>query len=273
MMKLADEMKIQTVKDYAVAFGLSKWIEFSKNKKGLEYLGLDLFQEMTISMSKQKAVDTSYLQQAAPSSTIVADFQNIFLKMENSDGLAELTDGVTLPFHRAILSAHDRKLFQLLSSQKEQKTVKFPISSETFKFLLQFIYFGSCEMTVKSACEVIEEIIPKYSLEKFRLVCDETVKTQLTLESVLRVLCLCYLPINETRPLFTDTLRKDCLFFIAENFSEVNIPSIRAMHPTIAFDLLETVFAVKKSNARGAGKKNMFNNSPGSLLKKSLTFQ
>jgi len=242
MYVISDRLKLKSVKKFCTAFAHNNWPSFSASKRGLDTLGLDLFQELTISVSKKETIDLSFLDQAAPNSTLEQDLRNMFTTMKYSDAVAELTDGKTIQFHRAILAAHDRAFFNTLNSQKETKTFKFPVDSETFSCLLRYVYYGGTgDVKVHNAAEVIGKLLPKYPLPKYREICEDVLTVGLTLETVLEILQLTYLRWNTERKKLT-SLRKDCLLFIASNFAEVNVPSIRDMDENIAFDLLELMY-------------------------------
>ena len=240
MYVIADKLSLSSVKTFCTFFVHKNWGIFSSNKLGLDILGLDLFQELTISVSKKEEIDLSFLKREEPKSSLEANLRDMFSKMLYADATAELTDGKLILFHRAIVAAFDKSFFNFLNAAKEnQKTIKFPIDSEAFSCLLRFMYYGGTnDISVQSAASIIEEMIPKFQLPKFRDICEDTLMTGLTLESVLRILKLTYLSWNTDRKKLL-SLRKDCLTFIAANFAEVNVPSIRDMDPNIAFDLLE----------------------------------
>jgi hypothetical protein len=254
MLKVSHELQLTSVKNFCVAFAHSKWAEFSSNRGGLEILGLDLFQDLTVMLHAQKKqADTSYLDQAAPASTYVEDLKLLYEKMEFTDATAEFADGVVIKFHRALFATHEPKFLELFMERKDShKPFKFPISAESFTFMQQFIYYGSCSISVSCACEVIEEMVEKFSLEKFRDRCEHEIATDINTNIVLRSLRLTYLPLNQPRVRLVTTVRENCLNFVADNFTLVDVPSIRQITPcgsSIAFDLLELLH-IQKRNAK-----------------------
>lgn len=257
MVKLSNDLNVQVVKEFCFSFAKKNWLEFSGNKKGLEILGLDLFQELTVTLhtaSQNEASELIYNEQSklSPTSTFTDDLKSLFNKMEFTDAMAELNDGKTLPFHKCLFSAHHQKLAQFFLDKKDsQKNFKFPISSESFLYWQQFIYFGSCtQLSVGSACEIIEELVEKFHLEKFRDKCEEVVCRDISVDFALRCSRLTYLPWNLTRPANAE-IRNKCLLFVANNFIDVNIPSIRSIEPcglAIAHDLLDVLHTLKRSS-------------------------
>ena len=276
VLKFADQIQVASVKSFCVAFAQKNWMEFSANKKGLEVLGLDLFQEITVTLhtfnqNANQTIANSYLDHAAPVSTLYTDLKNLHKRMEFTDSIVEFSDAVTLPFHRCFFAAHEPKFAQLFLEKKDShKPFKFPISPESFLYLQEFIYYGSCNITPPCACEMIEEMVEKYSLEKFREKCEETLRKEITDDIVLRSLRLTYLPWNKTRPKLIH-LRKECLDFIASHFVDIDIPSIRSIQPcglAIAYDILDILHSQKRS---GKGRRISYlpKQTPKSALKSS----
>mmetsp|Transcript_4606 Transcript_4606/g.16208 ORF Transcript_4606/g.16208 Transcript_4606/m.16208 type:complete len:603 (+) Transcript_4606:250-2058(+) len=250
MLRAAHELQMKSIKNVCIAYAHANWAEFSASKVGLEVLGIDLFQDLCVMMSQKKESDTSKLQEDAPPSTLLLDFRRLHDEMELSDGVAECTDGVLVPFHKAILAAHQRT-FHALFTEKTGKKYTFPVSSAAFKSMLQFVYYGECDLTTTTACEVIESLVMQYRLPSFRDKCDDVVSTQFDIETVLRVLMLTYMPLNQDRPNLTNDLKTECLNFIVDNFAEINVPGIRAHgHAEIAFDLLELLHNRKRGTKR-----------------------
>ena len=264
MIRLASDLKLENVVSFCSNLAFEKWSEFTISKKGLDILGLELFQDITIAMAKKEPVDMSYLEAAAPRSTYIKDFEQIYQSMSYAVGQAELIDG-TLPFHRAIVASHDPTFHKFLS-QKEQKTFKFPLTTSVFKKFLKYVYFGySSDISAEDACNILEEMLPKFAMPKFRVICEDSLKRNLTLETVLRSLKLTYLPWNSSRKNLV-SLREDSLKFISNNFAEINIPSIREMDPNIAFDLLELMYSTPDNEKLLIKKSTSSKKSPGSPL-------
>jgi len=241
MLRYSTDLRLASVRAFCFVYAHAHWDQITVNKKGLAVLGLELFQELTLSMATKEEIDTRYLRMTAPSDTYLSDIENLLLTMPHAEGVAELTDGATLKFHRALLAAYDKGLMELFLHQKEQKVWKFPVDGSSFASFLHHVYYGKdTEPSATDAAFFLEEMMCKYPLERYRELCEESLHTSLTLETALRFLELTYLSWNKTRPRLLD-LREKCLAFIATNMAEVDIPSIRKMDHEIAFDLLETM--------------------------------
>lgn len=250
MLKAAHELQMKSIKNVCIAYAHANWAEFSASKVGLEVVGIDLFQDLCVMMSQKKESDTSKLQEDAPPSTLLKDFRTVYEEMAFADGLAECSDGVVVPFHKAIVAAHQRS-FHALFTEKSAKKYAFAVSSAAFRSMLQFIYYGACDLTPTTACEVIENLVGQYGIPTFRDKCDDVVSNNFDIETVLRVLMLTYMPLNKDRPNLTNDLRTECLNFIADNFAEINVPGVREHgHAEIAFDLLELLHNRKRGMKR-----------------------
>ena len=254
MIKESTALEVENVKEFCVAFAHQNWGEFSAHKIGLDILGLDLFQEMVISLQAQKKeLNIEYLKNI-PQSTFISDMKELYKRMEFTDAIMETPNGEQMPFHRSLFAAHEPKLAQVFLDKKDHKPFKnFTISVHAFSFLQQYIYYGSCELTAICACEVIEELVQKYDLEKFRCFCEDIVHNNITTDNVLRVLALTYTDFNSSRDSLVSHTRPTCLEFVADNFYKINIPNIREIKPmgiTMAHDLLDLMHFRKRDSKR-----------------------
>merc|ERR1712100_511641 len=89
MIKESTALEVENVKEFCVAFAHQNWGEFSAHKIGLDILGLDLFQEMVISLQAQKKeLNIEYLKNI-PQSTFISDMKELYKRMEFTDAIME----------------------------------------------------------------------------------------------------------------------------------------------------------------------------------------
>ena len=277
MLKTANELQLKTVKNFCVNYAHSKWSEFAGNKAGLEVLGIDLFQDLTVTLQQRKEFSVSSMTDEPPN-TFIEDMKKIYEQMmcpdavvefeiteqpnnvnnnSNNNNAANSKNSTPIPtekisFHRSFLAANEEKFHLFFLEKKDHKPFHFPnVSPTAFKALLKFVYYGAVEIDVICACEILENLIEKFDLSKFRTQLEDVLKKEVTIDNVLRVLKLTYLPMNEGRVHLTTTLRNNCLELICDNFAEIDIPSVRKMQPVeIAFDLLDAMHSRKRNLKR-----------------------
>ena len=256
MLRDAHEVNVDPVVEFCTSFAHKKWGEFSANKSGLEILGLDLFQELAVMLnSQQNTPEIVYLEENIPSSTYLNDLKTMHEKMEFCDANVLIGD-ISSPFHRCLFAAHEPKLAQMFMEKKDHKPFQsknFPITVDSFLSLQKFIYCGSCTLSPSCACDVIEEMVQKYDLERFRCFCEEVLLNEISVDIVLRTITLTYFPWNKSRDILVKQTRYACLEFIVDHFSEIDIHSIRHISPqgiSIAHDVLDTMHFRKRDGKR-----------------------
>lgn len=287
MLRQADQLKIESLKQFCTNYAHENWSDFSLNKSGLEIIGLDLFQDLTISKA-QKAVSSS--SGASPSGTtlvsprgrsesigvggvpkdsIIDDFHSVYLGMAFADGKAVCKDSEEpVIFHKAILAAHSAPFFTMIDQYTKEKQPHLLIRNlerAEFQQLLQFVYTGTCDLTVRPALHLIEYGIFDFQMPELRDVCEKLICLKISLDVVLDLLYITYLPHCEGRPLLMK-LRQTCLEYICDNFGLVDVARLRSLHPaTMAYDLLDLM------HQREAGSKQK-NRKSISHTRKTFSF-
>ena len=289
MIRQADQLKIETLKQFCANFAHENWSEFSLNKSGLEIIGLDLFQELTISKAQKAALTPSPGSSSSSSSSsiasprgrsdsvsgmnvpkdmIVDDFQTIYMGMLFADGRAVCNDSEEpLVFHKAILAAHSPPLFAMIDQYTKEKQPHLQIKTLNrleFQQILQFVYTGTCDLTVRPALHLIEFAVHELQMPELRDVCEKLISLKITADIVLDLLYVTYLPHCEGRPVL-QKLRQHCIEYICENFGAVEISLLRTLRPpTMAYDILEALHQ-RESNSKNRRKSL-------SSTRKSFTF-
>jgi hypothetical protein len=245
-LKSADELGLTALKQFAIGFSVTNWSSVMTNKEGLNIIGIDLFQELTLAVQRGGEVPP-YVPDDAPPNTTTDDFRRIYEEMPFHDALCdfEATHQTKIPFHRAILAACSDKLAAKMFSAKEGK--KLPrvtfesLTPDAFYGLLQVLYYGESTMDALSACILLEHFVVPYGVTVVRDKCEEIIAAELSVDTVVPIVRITYLKVNDGRTHLTDTLRRRCLSYIVKHFTEVDIEPLRCMVPEISSDLLAVI--------------------------------
>lgn len=258
-LKVANELQVTPMLQFAIGFCLKNWSSVASNKQGLDMIGLDLFQKITIEKTQLSSTPLPELKiPEAPSPKLfVDDFRRIRLKMFQPDAVMIFGDK-QIPFHRAILYNTSEKFIDYFpkdkaSSSSSKKVRQFKpstaISPEAFSSLLDLIYFGlspdfptqDLDVCAKSACEILEHVVVGCELPVVREKCEETLFYAIEPATVVSIFRFTYLKMNEGRINLLVTLRQHCLDVIVEFFSSINLQEIQLIEPKAMFDVLEAM--------------------------------
>lgn len=233
ILKQASLLKMDDLKNLATQFAYAKWAQFTQHKGGMEIIGIELFQELTIGFTQlngngndRKSVSMGNLK-IVPN-TLHSDFETIFKQSRFVD--AELSNPTTennFNFHKAILGAYSKQFFNLIS-QATSKTKQFTLEGlgdAAISDLLQFVYFNKTNLDPVGACQIVEHAMSQYSLHAIREAASNSIANGISCDNAISILRMTYLPQCKHRSMVR--LRAIVLFFICENFTDVDIPSLR----------------------------------------------
>jgi len=264
ILKKTVELELEDIKKLATSFSHQNWPQFCAHKGGMEIIGIELFQELTIAMQFYKEgekIDTRPEALKVVPCTVVNDYKEILQESRFADGdflfpnpdIAE-----HLKFHRCIVAAHTKPLLQLITSNKNKQYVVDGISYTATKNLLEYIYFGNTSFHPVGACELIENAVNQFSLQHILDHCVRSISNGITDEHALKILRITYLPNFQTDAMAD--LRKKVLKHICTSFKNIDIPTVRdTKPPEIAYemiaDILETVFHNQPADGRPASSR------------------
>merc|ERR1712137_110131 len=215
ILKKTTELGLEEEKKVCTSFAHQNWPQFCANKAGMEIIGIELFQEITVAMQFYKEEDKIDARpEALPivPCTIVGDFKSIFREANYAEGefIFPGEEGAkSLKFHRCIVAAHTKPLHHFISSGKNKQYTIEGLSYSAVRDILKYIYYGEENFDPVAACVIVENGIPQ--------------------ESALKILRLTYLPAFQTETM--DFLRAKVLDFVCANFKMIGVPSVRDMKP------------------------------------------
>ena len=264
ILKESKRLEIDDIKDLGTSFAHQNWSQFCADKPGMEIIGIELFQELTVAMQFYKPENKKDLSVEALKvvpSTVVADFKAILEEAKYADGdfiFPNPDVAENIKFNCAIVAAHTKPLFQLMSSNKSKQFIIEGLSYRSTKDLLEYIYFGDVNFDAIGACKLIEYTINQYALQHVLGDCITSIFSGITDKSALDILRVTYLPNFQTATM--QELREKVLEHICRDFKDIDIPVVRSVKPKdIAFEMLADILdsihqsPSKVVSARGPG--------------------
>lgn len=249
ILKKSHELGLGDILKLATAFSHQNWPQFCAHKGGMEIIGIELFQQITIEMQQFKAdesMNTSPEALENVSCTVIKDFKAILLESEYADGdfLFPNPDVAEhIKFHRCIVAAHTKPLFQLISSNKSKQFILDGIPYFGVKDLLEYIYFGDVKFNPIGACKLIENAVNQFSLQHILDHCIHSISAGITNNYALDILRITYLS-SFQMPAMKE-LRVSVLSHICKNFKSIDVPTIRSVQPPeIAYQMLADVLEI-----------------------------
>jgi hypothetical protein len=274
-LRLAEDLKEASVKNFCMAFALKNYQAFISNKDGVYICGLDLFQEVV----SRNADPTPIVDErgAVPPNSYVDHMKQLHDEMLFADGLAKVNNGPPLRFHKAVLAAHSEQLAAHIRAHSDAD-VPFNLSAESFKAMLRFIYYGEATIEPISATELIA-FSAEYGLPDVQKACEGRITANVAVGTVIEILGVTYLPHMQSRSDVLD-LRASAISFLLANLAQVDLSLLKKMDPSISRDVVlacqqrergtlaapvksftETAIAVL-SSPRGGTKGSAIHNAP-----------
>jgi len=246
ILKHSHEMKEADVKSFCLAYAVQYYNKFIANKDGVRLLGIDLFQEVA-SASAEKGAAKKLPNDPAPPCTLVKDFNAIYNEMVNADGFVKC-GGQTIKFHKAVLGASSPEFANLLGSNQSREDWGDAtgtgqgidisnVDAPAFTGFLKYIYYHDENIEPRPACQLIA-FANKYKLKNLESLCSTIIKNNVTVDSVLPILGVTYLPQMKDKPDLTKDLRGRAIKYVVTHLAEVDLAPLRKMDQQISVDIL-----------------------------------
>jgi len=254
ILKATHEMKEQRMKEFAMKWSMEHYNDFITNKDGLKILGIDLFQEVVTAFQVNKDQFNGVVLPAKPANTLVQDYKKLYEMMPFSDCKWKVS-GEDIPCHRAVLSAKSDRFAAVFKDPPPTGFELKLLSTNAFRSMLKFIYYGDESIDPLPACELIP-LCHQYALPDLLEVCENIIRNNVGVPTVLPILEVAYLPdVMATRQELVAELKSKCLPFILNHLGEIQMQSLRTMHPFIAMDVLLHIQDFQRKNRGGGGGK------------------
>ncbi|XP_046991984.1 kelch-like protein 10 [Schistocerca americana] len=155
------------------------------------------------------------------------------------DGVIRSSDGCTFPVHRIIVCSAAEKISQLFiretdSGVKEVVEVSFPVPANIVKLLLEYIYTGTCTLTVSKARSLLK-VAHRYDVEELVRDCCCFLREEMRAKN-------CVDTLKAAADLHLVSLERQALRFICYNFLEVveSAAAIWTLGPDTMYEILSS---------------------------------
>ena len=253
ILKQASLLQMDDIKALATNFAHEKWGQFAVHKGGMDIIGIEIFQELTIAMNQRQGGNPVNVKKLAHvKDSLVEDFKVIYNESRFSD--AEMVvDDKRYNFHKAILAAYSKQFFGLITQTKGKEFTLEGLHSDAVNDLLEFIYFKKKKLDPVGAVEIIEHAMNQFALHDIREIASDSISEGINCNNAVPILRLTYLPQCKHRSMVK--LRENVLEFMCENFKSVPIPSLRDLEHSnfghhLMADVLDAFFYRENPNAK-----------------------
>lgn len=181
VLKLSNDLKEKSVKDYAVAFALRNFTSFISNKAGIAICGLDIFQEV-VSKNQDVSAQQEVPLGPAPPNHYIEQMKQMHDEMIFSDGVAKVGNDC-IKFHRAVLAAHSDAMANYLLKNSNEEVPFEGVTPAAFRAMLRYVYFGATDIPTE-----LVNFCKAFGMQELQNLAEGTIKHNITAESVLDTL-------------------------------------------------------------------------------------
>ena len=250
----AHRLNEPTVKSFCKFFAIEHFNEVVTNTEGLHVLGIDLFQEVvTAYLTFQATGSLSKVQLGdPPECTVLRDLERMYKMMPYSD-FKFVIEGEEHPCHKAVLGGVSEKFKQVMTTGPSGGMSLNGISSEAFKSMLKFVYYGYDNIEPLPACELVG-FARNYDLHSLVTLCEDKIRNSIEKTTVLGILEVAYAPEMAQKQELVEELKSKTFPFVAENLSSIDLSTLRtrmnAKSVHIAADLLVYLQGIYQSQKK-----------------------
>lgn len=263
LLKESHTFKQDRVKSFCLHYAVNHYNEVVGNKGGVEFVGIELFQEMVAANQEHSSGTLKPLEfSPCPPSTLISDFKQVYDTIDASEGeTIFLRVGqeikVFVASHRAILANASPQFHALCAKDPVPKNKNTPfdhyivppilteqgvpgndeISADAFASLLKYVYYGETNISPIPAAELVP-FSGDFGLKELQQICLKIIAKNIKEDSALTILSICYLHQMAESQDVSDQVRKECLDFIVEHIAESDLRKLPKLDPRIAVDIV-----------------------------------
>jgi len=188
LLKAAHDYKAKTIKDIAMKFALDNYSAFIGNKSGVKAVGVDLFQEVVTAYATRATAAKDESHDAEPTEELAKHFKLIYDQFLYPDATAQ-TKTEKVRFHKAFLAIHS-DAFTAIFRDKDEPSGGWnfsTITSDAFKALLRYLYYGEIALDPFHACELVS-FSRNFELAELQKVCKHCLQNNINSATVVEIL-------------------------------------------------------------------------------------
>jgi len=252
----ADKLNEPTVKSFCKFFAIEHFNEIVTNNQGLHVLGIDLFQEVVTAYLTYQA--TKSLSKVSlgdpPVDAILDDFKQLNRTMPYADVKFLFENNEEIICHKAILGGYSEKFKALCKDSPPNGIPLSNISASTFRFLLQFLYYGDEDIEPLPACELVG-FARQYEINDLVRLCENKIRNSVNIDTVLGILEVAYQPEMVAKPDLVEELKQKTFPFVLENFNAIDFTPLKAkLTPKSVAIASDLILYIQKQTASKKGK-------------------
>jgi len=225
----ADKLNEPTTKSFCKFFAIEHFNEIVTNNQGLHVLGIDLFQEVVTAYLTYQA--TKSLSKVSlgdpPADTILEDFKQLYRQMPYADVKFLFDNNEEVVCHKAILGGYSEKFKALCKDVPPSGIPLQGISASSFRFLVQFLYYGEDNIEPLPACELVG-FARLYEINDLVTLCENKIRNSVNIDTVLGILEVAYQPEMVAKPDLVEELKQKTFPFVLENFNAIDFTPLKA---------------------------------------------
>lgn len=248
MLAKATELKVERLSNHCKQFAFAHWQEFISDKSGCRRFSVELLAELS---AKQQKGDFQAVAERPQPEDPVHQHYAAMASLDPDVAIAPAGGGDPVGCHRAILAGFSDALKQLLVAQSilsptgagrrktanklpeialsSEKGTKLLQSSAATQALVNFIYSGSVSFSPLVAVELIHAL-SDYQFTSLEAACESRIVDGIEVETAFPILGVTFLWV--TRPSM-GPLRNQCTDFIVQNFSKIDLNSLKGLPPEV----------------------------------------
>eukprot|EP00009_Paramoeba_aestuarina_P004236 CAMPEP_0201510628 /NCGR_PEP_ID=MMETSP0161_2-20130828/3231_1 /ASSEMBLY_ACC=CAM_ASM_000251 /TAXON_ID=180227 /ORGANISM="Neoparamoeba aestuarina, Strain SoJaBio B1-5/56/2" /LENGTH=493 /DNA_ID=CAMNT_0047905821 /DNA_START=59 /DNA_END=1540 /DNA_ORIENTATION=- len=264
LLKAAHDTKEDKSEKYCIQFAATKRKEFIGNKEAVEKIGVDLFQEVMVSLMAMDEEEGAKESTPVPASTLVDDFKKLYTDTDvgavHGDSSISFK-GNEVSFHKAFFAARSKSLsqsFQPSLDGNEDTTAILKVKDilttvDAFRAILKYLYYGDLSgLTVLIACEVTQ-FAKTHQMPELQYICEFIMAVNINVDSVMSIMRVVFNPGNIKRPDLED-IRKNSLTFFRLHIAELNLDMMSLLQngPLV---MAEIILAWQEARKEGGDEK------------------
>lgn len=252
----ADKLNEPIVKSFCKFFAIEHFNEIVTNNQGLHTLGIDLFQEVVTAYLTYQATKSLGKPNLGdpPVDTILDDYKQLYRNMYYADVKFVFDNNEEVVCHRSVLAGYSEKFKALCKDAPPSGIPLSGISASSFRFLLQFLYYGDDDIEPLPACELVG-FARNYEINDLVRLCENKIRNSVNITTVLGILEVAYQPEMVAKPDLVEELKQKTFPFVLENFNAIDFTPLKTkLTPKSVAIASDLILYIQKKTAEKRGK-------------------